>query len=230
MRRHVFLACTVAIVALTAGVAFAQTTLEIKSGQVLAVHGNDLVYRSPEGVMSIYVPDDFRFDYSGQKLSVHELKPGMMVSAYIKTTKKPVPMTATEVRSGEVINASGGIVVVRRDDGEVIKFNSKTVTETGAILSRDGKGVDPNQLRVGDVISATIVTKAPPAILTEQEITAYAADPPRPPQRKPVKVTKAETRPMVLPKTAGPLPLVALAGLVFLATGAGLTSIRRRTK
>ena len=227
MKRYVILACTVAIVALTAGVAFAQTTLEIKSGQVLAVHGNDLVFRGPEGVKSFYVPDDFLFDYSGQKLSVHDLKPGMMVSAYIKTTQKPVQMTATEVRSGEVVNASGGIVVVRRDDGEMIKFNSKTVSDTGAILTRDGRGVDPNQLRVGDVISATIVTKAPPVTVTEQEITAYAADPPKPPQRKPVVVAKVENKPEVLPKTASPLPLVALAGLILLATGAGLTATRR---
>jgi hypothetical protein len=222
----------IAVLVLAAGVVVAQqTTLEIKSGQVLAVHGNELVYRGPEGVKSVQVPEDFRFDYSGQKLSVHELKPGMMVSAYIKTTKKPMPMTATEVQSGEVINASGGFVVVRRSDGEVIKFSSKTVSETGAILSRDGKGVDPNQLRVGDVISATIVTKAPPAILTEQEITAYAADPPKPPvRRKPVVVAKTEPKPVALPKTAGPLPFVALAGLVLLATGAGLTVTRRRIR
>ena len=220
----------IAVLILAAGTAVAQeVTLEIKSGQVLAVHGNDLVYRGAEGVKSVHVPDDFRFEYSGQKLSVHELKPGMMVSAYIKTIKKPVPMTATEVRSGEVVNASGGIVVIRRDDGKMIRVNSKTVTETGAMLTRDGQGVDINQLRVGDVISATIVTEAPPAILTEQEIKAYAADPPKPaPRPKPVVVAQVEEKPAALPKTAGPLPLVALAGLVLLAAGAGLTATRRR--
>ena len=232
MKRNVGLSCLIAMLALAAGVAAAQgtTTLEIKSGQVLAVHGNDLVFRGPEGVKSVYVPDDFLFDYSGQKLTVHDLKPGMMVSAYIKTTQKPIQMTATEVRSGEVVNASGGIVVVRRDDGEMIQFNSKTVSETGAILTRDGAGVDPNQLRVGDVISATIVTKAPPVIVTEQEIKAYAADPPKPPQRKPVVVAQVEKKPTALPKTAGPLPFVALAGLVLLVTGAGLTATRRLIK
>ena len=229
MKRYVRLACMVAVVALTAGVAFAQatTTLEIKSGQVLAVHGNDLVYRGPEGVKSIHVPDDFRFDYSGQKLSVHELKPGMMVSAYIKTTKKPMPMTVTEIRSGQVLSTDGDNIVVRRDDGEVVKFNSKTIAEVGAILTREGLGVDPTELGAGDIITATIVTKMPPVVLTEQEIKAYAADPPKPPQRKPV-VAKTEKRPTTLPKTAGPLPLVGLAGLVLLAAGAGLTVTRRR--
>ena len=231
MKRYVCLACLVVVLASIAGVAFAQeTTLDIKSGQVLAVHGNDLVYRGPEGVKSVHVPDDFRFDFSGKKLSVHELKPGMMVSAYIKTTKKPMMMTATEIRSGEVLSAEGDNIVVRRSDGEVIKFNSKTVAEVGAILTRQGLGVEPTDLKAGDVITATIVTKMPPVVLTEEEITAYVANPPKPPQRKPVARTKTEKRPAALPKTAGPVPLVALAGLIFLATGAGLTVTRRRKK
>lgn len=221
MKRNLCLAGLIAVLALTAGTAFAQeTTLDIKSGQVLAVHGNDLVYRGPEGVKSVHVPDDFRFDFSGKKLSVHELKPGMMISAYIKTTKKPMQMTATELRSGEVLSAEGDDIVVRRSDGEVIKFNSKTIEDAGAILTRQGLGVEPKDLEVGDVISATIVTKMPPVILTEEEITAYVANPPKPPQ----------PRPRTLPKTAGPLPLVALAGLVLLAAGAGLTVTRRRTR
>lgn len=221
MKRNLCLAGLIAALALTAGTAFAQeTTLDIKSGQVLAVHGNDLVYRGPEGVKSVHVPDDFRFDFSGKKLSVHDLKPGMMISAYIKTTKKPIQMTATELRSGEVLSAEGDDIVVRRSDGEVIKFNSRTVEEAGAILTRQGLGVEPKDLKVGDVISATIVTKMPPVILTEEEITAYVANPPKPPQ----------PRPRTLPKTAGPLPLVALAGLVLLAAGAGLTVTRRRTR
>ena len=231
MKRNLCLACLVAVLALTAGAAFAQeTTLDIKSGQVLAVHGNDLVYRGPEGVKSVHVPDDFRFDFSGKKLSVHELKPGMMVSAYIKTTKKPMVMTTTEVRSGQVLSAEGDEIVVRRNDGKVVKFNSKTIAEAGAILTREGLGVVPSELSAGDVISATIVTKLPPVVLTDEEITAYVANPPKPPQRKPVAAAKTEQRPSTLPKTAGLLPVVALTGLVLLSVGAGLTARRRRNR
>ena len=81
---------------LCAGIAVAQETeIEIRNGVVLAVNGNELMFRGPEGVRTVTVPDDFRFDMGGRQLSVHQLEPGMRLTAVIKTTTRPVTMTVT---------------------------------------------------------------------------------------------------------------------------------------
>ena len=49
---------------------------ETKTFEVLAVDGNQLDVRLPEGTRELTVPDDFRFTVNGQQLSVHELKVG----------------------------------------------------------------------------------------------------------------------------------------------------------
>jgi uncharacterized protein YccT (UPF0319 family) len=61
---------------LTAVAAPAQTTTtssETKNFEVLAVDGNQLDVRLPEGTKELNVPDDFRFTVNGQQLSVHQL-------------------------------------------------------------------------------------------------------------------------------------------------------------
>src|SRR5512136_208223 len=71
------------------------TTIELRSGEILAVHGNVVTARGPMGVKQFVVPEDFRFDMDGKKLSVHELKPGMKVTAMITTTETPIEATTT---------------------------------------------------------------------------------------------------------------------------------------
>ena len=232
MRKKFCAGLVVAVLGLTAGIVVAQeTTLEIKNGVVLAVHGNELVFRGPEGVKSVNVPEDFRFDMDGKQLSVHQLEPGMRLTAAITTTTRPVEMTTTEVQSGEIVYTQGGAVIVRKDNGEMTKFTTKTIKESGAIVTKDGKPIDITTLRTGDRISATIVTRQPPTMVTEQEFEVYASNPPKaapPPKPQPVRVAQArEPKPKMLPKTAGLLPLVGLGGLTMLAIGLGLTVARR---
>ena len=70
-----------AVVCLTAVVSAAQpstsTSTATKTFEVLAVSGNTLDVKLPEGTRELTVPDDFRFTVDGQQLSVHDLKPGM---------------------------------------------------------------------------------------------------------------------------------------------------------
>lgn len=221
----------IGLLLLTTGIALAQTTVEVKRGQVLAVHGNDLVFRGEDGVKTVTVPDDFRFDVQGQQLSVHELKPGMTLKAIIKTTTKVVPMTVTEVRSGTVVHTQGGAVVFRRDTGELVKVTKKTISESGAMVTKDGKPIDLMTLREGDKITATVVTKLPPETITEEEMKVYAIKTPQKPAPAPapapVVVAKKEPAPTALPKTAGPLPMIALGGLAILGAGVAMTAVRR---
>src|SRR5262249_44380539 len=97
------------------GIASAQeaqksTTTETKKFTVLAVDGNVLDVRLPEGTREINVPDDFRFTVDGKQMSVHELKPGMSGTATITTTTTVTPVTVTEVRNGVVQRVMGSTI------------------------------------------------------------------------------------------------------------------------
>lgn len=236
------------MVFLTAGVSSAQTTStssEVKKFEVIAVDGNDLVVRLPEGTRQINVPPGFVFTVNGKALSVSDLIPGMSGTATITTTTTVTPVTVTEVKSGTVALVSGTAVYVRTPEG-VRLFTQSELDKRGVKIFVDGKPRAVSELREGNRLTATIVTTRPPSIVTEKEVqatlaktaaapAAAAAPAPRPapapsaaqagapasPAQQPVATTARR-----LPSTAGSLPTVALAGLVLVAIGALAT--RRR--
>jgi LPXTG-motif cell wall-anchored protein len=265
------------------GIASAQdaqksTTTETKKFTVLAVDGNVLDVRLPEGTREINVPDDFRFTVDGKQLSVHELKPGMSGTATITTTTTVTPVTVTEVRNGVVQRVMGSTIVVKTDDGRFQMFTQNDADQRGARVYRDGRPVDLSQLRPNDRLTATIVTSKPPQVMTEQQVNATldapaakaaaaagkavsgaasataagaekAAKATAAGAEKAGKATASATEKTAraitgnpssgsasaggsttrrLPKTASPLPLIGLAGMVMLSIGLGLTSRRRR--
>src|SRR5262245_50267318 len=144
---------------LVAGLASAQTTTyDIRSGEVLSVQGNNLVVRGPNGVREFNIPEDFRFDLDGKQLSVHELKPGMKLTALIRTTSAPVELTTTELRNAEVVHTIGNAIVVRNTDtGQYRKFTSDEMKDLDLVIYRDGQAVAPSRIRKGDKISALVV-------------------------------------------------------------------------
>jgi hypothetical protein len=242
------------LVVLTAGVSSAQTTAstEVKKFEVIAVDGNDLVVRLPEGTRQINVPPGFVFTVNGKPLSVTDLKPGMSGTATITTTTTVTPVTVTEVKSGTVALVSGTAVYVRTPEG-VRLFTQSELDKRGIKIFVDGKPRAVNELHEGNKLTATIITTKPPSIVTEKEVqatlaktgaapaaaaaaapapaprpapapsaAAQAAPPAAAPAQKPVATTARK-----LPSTAGPLPTVALAGLISLAIGAFATRRRR---
>ena len=246
------------LVILTVGVSSAQTTsaaTEVKKFEVIAVDGNDLVVRLPEGTRQINVPPGFVFTVNGKPLSVSDLKPGMSGTATITTTTTVTPVTVTEVKSGTVALVSGTAVYVRTPEG-VRLFTQSELDKRGVKIFVDGKPRAVNELHEGNKLTATIVTTKPPSIVTEKEVqatlaktgaapaaaaaapapspapaprpapapsaAAQAAPPAAAPAQKPVATTARK-----LPSTAGPLPTVALAGLISLAIGAFATRRRR---
>jgi len=243
------------LVLLTAGVSSAQTTsaaTEVKKFEVIAVDGNDLVVRLPEGTRQINVPPGFVFTVNGKPLSVNELKPGMSGTATITTTTTVTPVTVTEVKSGTVALVSGTAVYVRTPEG-VRLFTQSELDKRGVKIFVDGKPRAVNELHEGNKLTATIITTKPPSIVTEKEVqatlaktgaapaaaaaapapaaaprpapapsAAQAAPPAAAPAQQPVATTARR-----LPSTAGPLPTVGLAGLVSLAIGAFATRRRR---
>jgi len=236
---HVVLAT--AILGLTAAGSQAQTTTtssETKSFTVLAVQGNTLVVRLPEGTRELTVPDDFRFTINGQPMSVHQLTVGMNGTATITTRTTVTPVTVTEVKNGTVALRSGGSVIVRTDEG-VKSFTQGDIDKRGVKVFMNGKAVQLSDLHEGDKLSATIVTSRPPRIVTEKEVQALAnAAPPAPvaestraaaaPAARPAGQAPASEPARTLPSTASSWPLLALASVVMLAMACGLTVRRRR--
>ena len=248
------------LVFLTVGVSSAQTTsaaTEVKKFEVIAVDGNDLVVRLPEGTRQINVPPGFVFTVNGKPLSVTDLKPGMSGTATITTTTTVTPVTVTEVKSGTVALVSGTAVYVRTPEG-VRLFTQSELDKRGIKIFVDGKPRAVNELHEGNKLTATIITTKPPSIVTEKEVqatlaktgaapaAAAAAAPapaPAPAPRPAPAPSAAQAAPPAaapaqqpvattarrLPSTAGPLPTVGLAGLVSLAMGA-LATRRRRAR
>jgi hypothetical protein len=164
-----------ALIALTSGIALAQqstvTTKESRAFSVIAVDGNTVVIKDQLGTREITVPPDFRVTVDGRQVSVAELKPGMTGTAVITTTTTTRPVTVTEIKQGEIVEASGNSILVRTPEGYKM-FSPGDVDKRAAKIIKDGKPLDFSQLRKGDRQTATIVTEHPPQILTERQVQA----------------------------------------------------------
>jgi hypothetical protein len=232
-----------AFLGLTAAGSLAQQTTsasQTKSFTVLAVEGNTLVVRLPEGTRELTVPDDFRFTINGQPMSVHELRVGMNGTATITTRTTVIPVSVTEVKNGTVALKSGGTVMVRTPEG-VKSFSQGDVDKRGVKIYMDGKPVQIADLHEGDKLSATIVTSRPPRIVSERDVRAStnapapapvpestraaAAPAPEPPVTRAPAPQPAPAP--TLPKTASSWPLLMLLSEASLAMALVLT-LRRR--
>ena len=243
----------VAIVATAASVSLAgQTTTastETKTFEILAVTGNTLLVRLPEGTREITVADDFRFNVNGKPLAVRELKAGMKGSATITTRTTVTPVTVTEVKDGTVAVQTGGTIIVRTDEG-IKSFTQGDIDKRGVKIIRNGVPASVSDFREGDRLSATIVTSKPPLVVTEQEVQATLAKASpagaagRPASGSgtasasasaPGSASGSATRTAsaaggtarTLPKTASPWPLLGISSAFLLAVGIALTARRR---
>ncbi len=168
---------SVAALACLIGIASAQTTTtksETRKFEIIAVDGNQLVVRGPDGTREITVPADFRFTVDGKPLTVQQLKPGMAGTATISTTTTVTPVTVTEVKNGTVMQASGNSIIVRTDEG-FKAFTQGDIDKRGIKIMRAGKPAGVSDFRAGDKLSAVIITSMPPKVVTEQEVNATLA-------------------------------------------------------
>jgi LPXTG-motif cell wall-anchored protein len=243
------MAVVAAVVCAAASVSFAQqtsTSTETKNFEIIAVDGNTLIVKLPEGTRELTVADDFRFIVNGQPLSVRELKAGMKGSATVTTRTTVTPVTVTEVKNGTVLQRSGGTIIVRTADG-VKMFSQGELDKRGVKMVKNGKPAEITDFREGDKLSATIVTSQPPHIMTEKEVqatvptaarAANAAGAPPAAAKAPSSNTGARSTTgssgstpagsaATLPKTASSWPLLAVSSVLLLAIGLVLT-IRRR--
>jgi hypothetical protein len=242
-----------ALVCLTAAAAPAQTTTtsETKKFQIISVDGNTLVVKLPEGTREMVVADDFRFNVDGKMLSVQELKSGMTGTATITTKTTVTPVTVTEVKNGTVMQNLGTSILVRTESG-MRMFSQADIDKRGIKIWRDGKLAEISDFRANDKLTATIVTTKPPRVMTEREVNATLAQsgggagggvgagagapgaaPTAGASTPPTGAASAASgtsggAPRKLPKTASPLPVLALTGFASLLAALALTVRRHR--
>jgi hypothetical protein len=253
MRRAVIrLVLCGALGCVTAAAASAQqttTSSETKKFQVIAVDGNKLVVKLPEGTRELTVPDDFRFNVDGKMLSAQELKPGMAGTATITTKTTVSPVTVTEVKNGTVMQNLGTSILVRTDTGMKM-FSQADIDKRGIKIWREGKLAEISDFRANDKLTATIVTTKPPRVMTEREVNATLAKSsggagagaaagaapgapataasPSQAAAQPGAAPTTGAAPRKLPKTASPLPFLALTGFASLLAALALTVRRHR--
>ena len=217
------------------------TTSETKHFQVISVEGNKVVAKLPEGAREITVPEDFRFTVDGREVSVHELQPGMKGTAKITTITTVTPVTVTEVRNGEVMQASGSSIIVKSANG-IKMFNEGDIAKRNVTILKDGKPASIADFHTGDRLTATIVTEKPPKVMTQRQVqaTLTGATPTATTGAAPAARTTAAPAASApttgtaaaparkLPKTASQVPLLGLLGTLSLAIAVGLRLGRRR--
>ena len=241
----VMAAVAVCFTAVTSTAQTTTTSTQTKQFEVIAVNGNDLVVTLPEGTREITVPANFRFTVDGQQLAVGDLKPGMKGTAIITTNTTVTPVVVTEVKNGEVLQASGSTLLVRTDEG-FKQFTEGDVKKRGITMVKDGKPAKFTDFHTGDRLSASIVTTRPPTVMTQQQVNASlakaapapaaAATPPvarstsgsaAPAPTTLAAAPAAAPAPRALPKTGSAWPLFAFASILSIAMGLALT-VRRR--
>jgi hypothetical protein len=194
-----------AMTLLIAGAATAQVTSVTQTAdvirfEVISVDGNTLVVRDQTGTREVTVPDDFVFTVDGKSTSVHELKPGMKGTAQVTTTTVVRPVHVTTIRKGTVVKRVRDTVYVKTEDGSTRKFTKSELAERGIQVIMDGKPVRLADLKGGDQLTATIVTSAPPEVLTAKDVQAVL-DMPEPTAAE-VAAAEPASAPAAAPATA----------------------------
>jgi len=197
----------VALTLLCAAAAIAQDTKTQKTDvftfEVISVDGNNVVIKDSSGARELTVPDDYRFTVDGSPMSVHDLKAGMKGTAAVTTTTTTRPVYVTTVKKGTVVRQAGTSVWVKTDEGTTRKFTKSEIDARGIKILMDGKPTRLIDLKAGDTLSATIVTPAPPEVLTEKEVQAVLD--------APLEVLVAAQPPAAEPAAAEAAPAAAAA-------------------
>lgn len=232
MSRKLAVLAVLAGVALTLAVtAQAQIVVkqEIRQGTVVHAGENFLVVKLADGTIKGFeIPTGFMFDQGGTQVPLSALQPGQVITATIISATAPIMEKVEEVKEGTVVKVVNRNLLVQLADGTYKKFE----VPKGFRFDVDGKKLAVAELRPGMKISATIVSEKEVGTVSAAEIQAEVSKPPAPlaqlavaaaPPPPPVPAPAAK-----LPKTAGPLPLIGLLGLLSLGLGAGLSALRRR--
>jgi hypothetical protein len=207
----------------------------VERGEVLLVDGNDLIVKMDDGQIRHFanVPESLRVDVDGQKLGIHDLKPGMKLQRTIITSTTDKTITTVKTVTGKVWHVTPpNSVILTMEDGTNQQF--KIPTDQKFMVN--GELVDAWGLKKGMNISATKVVEVPETVIAKERRLSgtMPPPPPSPPADAPILIAQetapapaVEPAPTKLPKTGSLLPLIGLLGLLSLGTGFGSRLLRR---
>jgi hypothetical protein len=262
----------IALALLVGGLALAQeqsTRTEIRNGKVVYVAPGTIAIRGKNGVRIFTKADwkDIKVERDGKVIEPDQLHKGDVVSATVITTSEPPAPTAEQAASYGIVEeaGTGDITSERVVWTEIKKGKVRAVMPTDLLIKtdtglkhftkdewkdtkiwKDGQQINPEQLHVGDIVTATFITKVMPTV-SEQEAVKYEAKPaPAPPPPAPKPAAKPASAPAPapvaappepppapavehkkLPKTASSIPAIGFAGLACLGLGLSLSAARR---
>lgn len=160
----------VAAAALFAPLASAQTSTDIKNGTVVSVGQDSVFIRDSNGQLREFdVAPGFTVNVDGKETPLSGLKPGMKITAVIKTVTVPTVVQTTELKNAKVIKTAGGLLFVREADG-IHSYN----IPAGFRFDIGGAKLRLEDLQANQHLNATIVHTAK-GTTTEQEMAAASA-------------------------------------------------------
>jgi len=209
----------------------ANKEVQVEKGEVVLVDGNDLIVKMDDGTIRHIpnVPESARITVDGKSLGIHDLKPGMKLQRTIITTTTPRTVTTVQTVTGKVWNVMPPhSVTLTMENGKNQKFS----VPDGQKFNVNGNMVDVFALKKGMTLTATKIVETPETVVSQHKAISGTMPPPPqpPPADAPILVvvavpvaapaaseTASAAPPAKLPKTASPLPLVGLLGLLSLS-------------
>src|SRR6516162_2230117 len=170
--------------------------VKIETGEVVAVKGNDLFVKMPDGTIRDFpnVPEGARATVDGKKLGIHELKPGMKLQRTTVTTTTPQVVTTIQTVTGKVWHVTPPLsVILTLENGQ----NQEFKIPEGQKFTVNGQETDAWGLREGMKVTATKIVESPETAVSQQtQVTGTM------PPDAPVLIAEGEPKPAPAATTA----------------------------
>jgi hypothetical protein len=201
-----------------------ETTLE--NAVVVYVEGNDVIVKLPGGEVKLFeIPDSSRFTIDGKDLTVHDLRPGMTLTARITTVVAPSWVdTVSIIDVGTVWKTAGSSLIITTPEGE----NKMYRVPAGGKITVGGMVKTLDQLREGDKITATVVTTRAPAQVGNKATLIFHA--PATPARVGVLLIDEGAKPAETSRMWGASAIIFLIIALLLVAVFLLLVFRRKRK
>src|SRR6516162_6421181 len=141
--------------------------VKIEAGEVVAVKGNDLFVKMPDGTIRDFpnIPESASATVDGKKLGIHELKPGMKLQRTTVTTTTPQVVTTIETVTGKVWHVNPPVsVILTLENGQ----NQMFKIPDGQKFTVNGQETDAWGLKDGMKVTATKITTAEATSVTQK--------------------------------------------------------------
>jgi LPXTG-motif cell wall-anchored protein len=203
--------------------------IQVQSGEVVYVSGNDLIVKMPNGELEHFeVPDNATATVEGKQVTIKDLHPGMTLQRTITTTTRPEVVRTVRTIEGTVMQVNApSTVILTLPDGQHKQYKIPKDQK----FTIHGEEKTAFDLKKGMKIKATIVTEEPQSVVAQEtKVSGHMpAPPPMPPMQGALLIQELPTpaapvlakaeRNAELPQTGSLLPLIAVFGLLLAALG-----------